>query len=91
MEAGPRARRIDEMVTMLDMKSFAGVRTDKLSTGMKQENGGESRAMAAQSSDTDASGLSLLRAWTVPTARAIETAIVEAKKGNKCLCCTRLM
>src|ERR1700722_1966717 len=30
MEAGPRARRIEELVTMLDMKSFAGVRTDKL-------------------------------------------------------------
>jgi sodium transport system ATP-binding protein len=82
MEARPRAKRIDEMLTMLDMKSFAGVRTDKLSTGMKQKTA-IARAMLHNPPililDEPTSGLD------VPTARAIEAAIVEAKQGNKCV------
>lgn len=82
MEAGLRTSRIQELVTMLDMKSFAGVRTDKLSTGMKQKTA-IARTMLHNPPililDEPTSGLD------VPTARAIETAIVEAKKGNKCV------
>jgi sodium transport system ATP-binding protein len=37
MDASRRASRIDGLMTMLDMQSFAGIRTDKLSTGMKQK------------------------------------------------------
>ena len=82
MEANRRARRIEELMTMLDMKSFAGVRTDKLSTGMKQKTA-IARTMLNDPPvlilDEPTSGLD------VPTARAIETAIVEAKKAGKCV------
>ena len=37
MDATRRASRIQFLITRLDMQSFAGVRTDKLSTGMKQK------------------------------------------------------
>jgi len=82
MDAARRASRIDALMTMLDMKSFAGVRTDKLSTGMKQKTA-IARTMLHDPPvlilDEPTSGLD------VPTARAIETAIVDARKAGKCV------
>jgi sodium transport system ATP-binding protein len=82
MDATRRASRIDTLMTMLDMKSFAGVRTDKLSTGMKQKTA-IARTMLHDPPvlilDEPTSGLD------VPTARAIETAIVDARKAGKCV------
>jgi sodium transport system ATP-binding protein len=82
MDAGRRATRIERLVTMLDMKSFAGIRTDKLSTGMKQKTA-IARTMLHDPPililDEPTSGLD------VPTARAIETSIVEAKSAGKCV------
>ena len=37
MEDGRRRQRMAELMTLLDMEDFADVRTDKLSTGMKQK------------------------------------------------------
>lgn len=80
MDAARRASRIQSLVAMLDMQSFAGVRTDKLSTGMKQKTA-IARTMLHDPRvlilDEPTSGLD------VPTARAIETAIVDAKKAGK--------
>lgn len=80
MEATRRASKIQALVTMLDMQNFAGVRTDKLSTGMKQKTA-IARTMLNDPPvlilDEPTSGLD------VPTARTIETAIVEAKKAGK--------
>ncbi len=82
MDAARRASRIDALVTMLDMTSFTGVRTDKLSTGMKQKTA-IARTMLNDPPvlilDEPTSGLD------VPTAQTIETAIVEAKKDGKCV------
>ncbi len=82
MDTARRASRIDKLVTMLDMSAFAGVRTDKLSTGMKQKTA-IARTMLNDPPvlilDEPTSGLD------VPTAQTIETAIVEAKKDGKCL------
>lgn len=82
MDAARRASRIQFMITMLDMKSFAGVRTDKLSTGMKQKTA-IARTMLHDPPvlilDEPTAGLD------VPTARTIETAIVDAKKAGKCV------
>ncbi|HTB11757.1 MAG TPA: ABC transporter ATP-binding protein [Bryobacteraceae bacterium] len=82
MDAGQRATRIERLMTMLDMKSFAGIRTDKLSTGMKQKTA-IARTMLHDPPililDEPTSGLD------VPTARAIETSIVEAKSAGKCV------
>jgi sodium transport system ATP-binding protein len=82
MEAGKLASRIDRLTTLFDMKSFAGVRTDKLSTGMKQKTA-IARTMLHDPPvlilDEPTSGLD------VPTARAIESAIVEAKAAGKCV------
>jgi sodium transport system ATP-binding protein len=82
MDSARRANKIQRLVTMLDMQSFAGVRTDKLSTGMKQKTA-IARTMLNDPPvlilDEPTSGLD------VPTARAIETAIVEAKKAGKCV------
>jgi len=82
MDDNRRAARIEKLTTMFDMKNFSGVRTDKLSTGMKQKTA-IARTMLNDPPvlilDEPTSGLD------VPTARAIETAIVEAKKAGKCV------
>jgi sodium transport system ATP-binding protein len=82
MDAAKRESRIQLFVKNFDMASFAGVRTDKLSTGMKQKTA-IARTMLHDPPvlilDEPTSGLD------VPTARAIETAIVEAKKAGKCV------
>jgi sodium transport system ATP-binding protein len=82
MDDDRRAARIEKLTTMFDMKSFAGVRTDKLSTGMKQKTA-IARTMLHDPPililDEPTSGLD------VPTARAIEIAIVEAKNAGKCV------
>ncbi len=80
MDGARRASRIEGLLAMLDMRSFAGVRTDKLSTGMKQKTA-IARTMLHDPPvlilDEPTSGLD------VPTARTIETAIVDAKKAGK--------
>ncbi len=80
MDATRRASKIQSLLTMLDMQKFAGVRTDKLSTGMKQKTA-IARTMLNDPPvlilDEPTSGLD------VPTARTIETAIVDAKKAGK--------
>ena len=82
MDDNRRAARIEKLTTMFDMKSFAGVRTDKLSTGMKQKTA-IARTMLHDPPililDEPTSGLD------VPTARAIEMAIVGAKNAGKCV------
>lgn len=76
------AKRIQELMTMLEMNEFAGVRTDKLSTGMKQKTA-IARTMLHDPPililDEPSSGLD------VPTARTIEAAIMAAKKSGKCI------
>lgn len=80
MDATRRASKIQALVTMLGMQKFDGVRTDKLSTGMKQKTA-IARTMLNDPPvlilDEPTSGLD------VPTARTIETAIVEAKNAGK--------
>jgi sodium transport system ATP-binding protein len=80
MDAAHRSSRIQFLIALLDMKSFAGVRTDKLSTGMKQKTA-IARTLLADPPvlilDEPTSGLD------VPTARTIETAIMDAKKAGK--------
>ncbi len=82
IEAQRRAKRITELMTLLDMHEFAGVRTDKLSTGMKQKTA-IARTMLHDPPililDEPSSGLD------VPTARTIESAIMEAKRSGKCI------
>jgi sodium transport system ATP-binding protein len=82
IEAQRRAQRISELMTLLDMHEFAGVRTDKLSTGMKQKTA-IARTMLHDPPililDEPSSGLD------VPTARTIESAIMEAKRSGKCI------
>jgi sodium transport system ATP-binding protein len=75
-------KRSAELMSLLDMSSFADVRTDKLSTGMKQKTA-IARTMLHDPPililDEPSSGLD------VPTARTIEAAIMDAKKSGKCI------
>jgi sodium transport system ATP-binding protein len=76
------ARRIPEVLSMLDMNSFADVRGDKLSTGMKQK-AAIARALLNDPPvlilDEPTSGLD------VPTARNVEAAVLTAKAAGKCI------
>ncbi len=80
MDAQIRGRRIGELFSLFDMQSFADVRTDKLSTGMKQKTS-IARTMLHNPPvlilDEPSSGLD------VPTARTIEAAIMDAKRAGK--------
>ena len=82
MDSAYRSRRIGELFAMFDMQSFADVRTDKLSTGMKQKTA-IARTMLHNPPililDEPTSGLD------VPTSRTIEAAILEAKRAGKCI------
>jgi len=82
MDAARRKSRIHELTTLFEMTSFADVRTDKLSTGMKQKTA-IARTMLHDPPililDEPTSGLD------VPTARTIETAIINAKRAGKCI------
>src|SRR5882724_11776959 len=82
MNPPQRAKRINELMNLFDMQSFAGVRTDKLSTGMKQKTA-IARTMLHNPPililDEPTSGLD------VPTARTIEASIMEAKRAGKCI------
>jgi sodium transport system ATP-binding protein len=80
MDAPLRLKRMNYLMTLFDMQSFADVRTDKLSTGMKQKTA-IARTMLHDPPililDEPTSGLDL------PTARTIESAIVDAKRAGK--------
>jgi sodium transport system ATP-binding protein len=82
MEPAHCASRIRELLTLFGMNDFADVRGDKLSTGMKQKTA-IARTMLHDPPililDEPTSGLD------VPTARAIETTIIDAKKAGKCV------
>ena len=82
MESAKAAARIGEVMRLLDMDSFADVRGDKLSTGMKQKTA-IARAILHDPPvlilDEPTSGLD------VPTARTIEQAVLNAKKTGKCI------
>jgi len=82
LDSARAAQRIPEVLTMLDMNSFADVRGDKLSTGMKQKTA-IARAILHDPPvlilDEPTSGLD------VPTARNIEAAVLNAKKTGKCI------
>src|SRR5580692_3268975 len=82
MDAARRLKRIDQLFTLFEMQSFGDVRTDKLSTGMKQKTA-IARTMLHDPPvlilDEPSSGLD------VPTARTIEKAIVDAKHSGKCI------
>jgi sodium transport system ATP-binding protein len=82
MDAQRRAKRIAELFALFEMQSFGDVRTDKLSTGMKQKTA-IARTMLHDPPvlilDEPSSGLD------VPTARTIEKAIMDAKRAGKCI------
>ena len=74
--------RIDQVVALLEMASFADTRTDKLSTGMRQ------RVAIARTIVHDPPVLILDEpsyGLDVPTARIIERFILEARNQGKCI------
>jgi sodium transport system ATP-binding protein len=82
MDPQRRAKRINDLFSLFEMQSFGDVRTDKLSTGMKQKTA-IARTMLHDPPvlilDEPSSGLD------VPTARTIEKAIMDAKRAGKCI------
>lgn len=82
MDANARAKRMNELFSLFEMQSFADVRTDKLSTGMKQKTA-IARTMLHNPPvlilDEPSSGLD------VPTARTIEKVIMDTKHAGKCI------
>jgi sodium transport system ATP-binding protein len=82
LDSSRAQHRIPEVLAMLDMNSFADVRGDKLSTGMKQKTA-IARALLHNPPvlilDEPTSGLD------VPTARNIEAAVMKAKQDGKCI------
>lgn len=82
MDSVRLAKRIEELLDLLDMSSFADVRGDKLSTGMKQKSA-IARSMLHDPPvlilDEPTAGLD------VPTARVVEAAVLDAKRSGKCV------
>ena len=82
MRGATLTARIEEVVAMLDMRSYADTRTDKLSTGMRQ------RAAIARTLVHDPPVLILDEpsyGLDVPTSRLIEKFILEARNQGKCI------
>src|SRR5579864_6421079 len=76
MDANARPKRMNELFALFEMQSFADVRTDKLSTGMKQKTA-IARTMLHNPPvlilDEPSAGLD------VPTARTIEKVIMDGR------------
>jgi sodium transport system ATP-binding protein len=76
------ARRIDQVIGLLEMQSYADTRADKLSTGMRQ------RAAIARAMVHDPPVLILDEpsyGLDVPTSRLIEQFILDARSRGKCI------
>jgi sodium transport system ATP-binding protein len=75
-------KRMEELFALFDMTAFADVRGDKLSTGMKQKTA-IARTMLHDPPvlilDEPTAGLD------VPTARVVESVVLDAKRAGKCL------